>query len=198
MRPPRTAPRGPTNRPHRPCRRPRSRRLDRRSRSCSSGAFPPARMLRGGYPVGGVGATDRGLRRATRGRGGRRPSTPSAASGIIRTRSGANAWTNSGSWLTMIIAPGHPCAPGRSPFAGGSRLFVGSSSSNRFLCPATSCASASFVFSPPESVPASWNAIEPVRPNIPSSERSCWSSAGEDAFMCENASTSVIPSCSCA
>ena len=60
--------------------------------------------------------------------------------------------------------PASPAAPRRSPCGdGGSRLFVGSSSRSRFLRPATSWASASFVFSPPDSVPASWNAISPVQ-----------------------------------
>ena len=88
-------PRGPTNGPHRPCRRPRSRSLDRRSRSCSSGAFPPC-----------SDAARRISRRGCRGHGSRSQASdtrsrrsssqyPSAASGIIRTRSGANAWTNS-------------------------------------------------------------------------------------------------------
>ena len=64
------------------------------------------------------------------------------------------------SWLTRIIAPGQPASASAIAVRdGGSRLFVGSSSRSRFFCPATSWASASFVFSPPESVPASWNAI---------------------------------------
>jgi hypothetical protein len=91
----------------------------------------------------------------------------------MRTRSGASACTNSGSWLTLIIAPGQRCnASATAVREGGSRLFVGSSSSSTLLRPATNCASASFVFSPPDSVPASWNAIAPESPNMPSRERS--------------------------
>ena len=46
----------------------------------------------------------------------------------------------------------------------GSRLFVGSSSSSRLLRPTISIARASLVFSPPDSVPASWNTLSPDRP----------------------------------
>ena len=51
-------------------------------------------------------------------------------------------------------------------------MFVGSSSSSRLLRPTISIASASFVFSPPDSVPASWNTLSPESPNMPSSPRS--------------------------
>ena len=54
----------------------------------------------------------------------------------------------------------------------GSRLFVGSSSSSRLLRPTISIASASFVFSPPDSVPACWNTLSPDSPNMPSRPRS--------------------------
>ena len=90
------------------------------------------------------------------------------------TRCGSSEATNSASWLTRTIAPGQTRSA--RPIAsrdGGSRLLVGSSSSSRLCFPATSCASASFVFSPPESVPASWNAMSPERPNVPSRLRSC-------------------------
>src|SRR5207245_33608 len=73
---------------------------------------------------------------------------------------------------TSTIAPFH--SRRAFPIAareGGSRLFVGSSSSNRLWRPATSIASASFVFSPPESVPASWHASSPRSPNMASRPR---------------------------
>ncbi len=125
------------------------------------------------------------VRRARRGRGGPRSSSrgsrpastgPVPGQALRRTRCRGSR------------SPSRPAsrgAPARSPSRdGGSRLFVGSSRSSRFFRPATSCASASFVFSPPESVPASWNARSPGRPNIPSSDRSDWSSAGDAWCMC--------------
>ena len=80
---------------------------------------------------------------------------------------------------SRVVADDDACRPatrasaiGRPRRAPGSRLFVGSSSSSRLWRPATSCASASFVFSPPDSVPASWKAFSPLSPNIPSRPRS--------------------------
>src|SRR5881398_2823201 len=72
------------------------------------------------------------------------------------TLPGCSASTNSGSWLTITIVPGHSASARATPLRdGGSRLLVGSSRSSRLCRPATSWASASFVFSPPDRVPAS-------------------------------------------
>ena len=46
--------------------------------------------------------------------------------------------------------------------------------------------SASFVFSPPESVLASWNTISPCSPNMPSSERRYWSGSALTSRMCSS------------
>ena len=189
---------------HRDGSRPRARRIDRvdvtvdedeiggRSRP----SVPPS-VRRSISPA----AAEPRATRARPGRAGRRSSSracrrasagPAPAQGLRRTPT---------SWLTRTIAPGH--ARQRLAIAvreGGSRLFVGSSSSSRFFRPATSCASASFVFSPPESVPASWNATSPLRPNMPEErpQRLVVASA-EAAFMCASTSTpSRMPSCSCA
>jgi hypothetical protein len=68
-------------------------------------------------------------------------------------------------------------------------LFVGSSSSSRFFRPATSWASASFVFLPPEGA-GILERIRPLRPNIPSKrKRNAWSSARDSARMWVSTST---------
>ena len=80
-----------------------------------------------------------------------------------------------------MIAPGQSTSASATDWRlPGSRLFVGSSSSSRLLRPTISIASASFVFSPPDSVPASWNTFSPVSPNMPSRPRS-WVSVSSDA-----------------
>src|SRR5207245_1905846 len=108
-----------------------------------------------------------------------------------KTRPGCSASTNSGSWLTITIVPGQAASARATPVRdGGSRLFVGSSSRSRLCRPATCCASASFVFSPPDSVPASCRATSPVRLNIPSNARRTRSSAsGACSRMCASTGT---------
>src|SRR5205085_1998619 len=84
-------------------------------------------------------------------------------SGISSARLGSRSRTKSVSWLTRMIVPGQSASAraiaSREP---GSRLLVGSSSSNTLCRPPTSWLSASFVFSPPDRVPAAWKTLSPV------------------------------------
>src|SRR5207302_11089200 len=121
-------------------------------------------------------------------------------SGMRRIRSGSRRSTNSASWLTTTSAPGQArSARAKASREGGSRLLVGSSRTSRLCRPAQIWARASFVFSPPERLPASWKAASPWRPNMPSSCRSTGSSASDASRMWSRTlRAGSRPSCSCA
>ncbi len=69
---------------------------------------------------------------------------------------------------------------------------MGSSSSNTFAALHTSPASASLVFSPPESVPAGWATVSPLNRKAPRMRRSSTSEVpGAAARMLSNTDWSV-------
>src|SRR5207302_1262020 len=121
-------------------------------------------------------------------------------SGISSTRPGLKASTKSLSWLTARTVPGQAArACAKASREGGSRLLVGSSRISRLWLPATIWASASLVFSPPDSVPASWKASSPWIPNMPRTWRWTRSSASVMSRMWSSTERPrSMPSCSCA
>ena len=72
------------------------------------------------------------------------------------------------SWLTATMVPGQlPSIRPTAVMDDGSRLLVGSSSSNRLASPAESMARPNLARSPPDSVAGSWSAAFDGRPNEP-------------------------------